>query len=105
VKPDLSSWGPMTVLVIVVAVIVVVIGGISVLAGSYDTDFRQWANDLVVLAGAAGVLGVGRGILQGKKEEAASRAAADVLRDPVEAPVGTIDPDVEERDLHDSGRS
>ena len=102
-KPDLSSWGPMTVLLVAVAIIVVVVGGICVLNGTYDSDFRQWANDLVVLAGGAGVLGVGRAILQGKKEEATAIAAADVLRDPPESPETEPLTEHEARDLHDTG--
>lgn len=64
---DLKSWGPMTVLVVVVAIIIVVVGGIAVLTGAYDKEFSRWVNDLILLAGAAGLLGVGRGLrLQGK---------------------------------------
>jgi intracellular septation protein A len=62
-----SSWGPATVLVVVVAIIVVLVGGITVVLGTYDDDFVQWARTLVDLAIAAGLLGIGRGILKSRR--------------------------------------
>lgn len=64
---NLKSWGPMTVLVMAVALIVVVVGAILVVTDNYDDDFTQWVNDLILLAGAGGLLGIGRGLrLQNK---------------------------------------
>lgn len=64
-KVDLSNIATLLVALIVFAVVVV--GGISVLTDRYDDDVRQWMNDLVFLAGAVGLLGVGRGIAAKKR--------------------------------------
>lgn len=56
---------PMTFLLGVIAMIVVLVGGITVILGTYDDDFAQWVNDLIVLAGAVGLLGAGRAVKKG----------------------------------------
>lgn len=92
----LKDWGPMTVLMVAIALIVVLVGGVSVLMGDYDNDFVQWVEDLTKLAIGAGLLGVGRGVLKGKQAEAAS----DIHRDTPEAKVTDED---NQRDLHEHG--
>ena len=90
----LEKWGPMTVLIFVIAIIVVLVGAILVVTGDYDGEYRQWVDDLTYLAGAAGLLGIGRGILKGKEAE----QKGDLLREP--ADVGDHH---EKRDMHDGG--
>jgi hypothetical protein len=57
-----KDWGPMTVMMLVIVTIVVVVGAILVVTGRYDKEFTSWVNDLIYLAGAVGLLGIGRGI-------------------------------------------
>lgn len=65
---SLKTWGPMTVLVVAVALIVVLVGAFLVVTGNYNEQFRKWVDDLVVLAIASGLLGVGRGIAKNRTE-------------------------------------
>lgn len=58
------SW--ITFLVIVVAIIVVVVGGIEVVKG--DMTYEDWVNDLIKFAAAAGLTAIGRGIHFGLKK-------------------------------------
>lgn len=80
---NLQKWGPMTVLVVAAALIIVLVGGIVVVTGNYSrSDFSRWANDLVQLAIAAGLLGIGRGVLKGKEAEAEANILAPVAGTP-----------------------
>jgi hypothetical protein len=72
-----DKWGPMTVLMVFVAVVIVVAGAILVVTDSYTDDFTRWVNDLVYLAGAIGLLGIGRGIQGAGKAQAKAKLIAD----------------------------
>lgn len=57
----LNTWGPMTVLVILLALVVVGVGGYAVIAD--DLDFQAFLDALSKAAVGAGALGIGRGIM------------------------------------------
>lgn len=95
-KINLSSWGPATVLVVGIALIVVAAGAVVCIVNPDALSFSEYTERLAWLGASAGGLAIGRGVLEGKKAE----AAADIHRDPVEtAPVH------EEHDLHEHGIS
>lgn len=112
--PDLRTWGPMTVLMVAVALIVVLAGAITVVTGSYDDDFARWVDDLKTLALAIAGLGGARAILEGSKRVAAAKVHPDAAGNSVEtSPLaarvldslpGRIDeaPDTERRDIHEA---
>lgn len=60
---DLSHWGPLTVLVVVVATIVVGAGAAVTIVQPSTLSFEQFLGDLTKLGAALGIgAGVGRGI-------------------------------------------
>lgn len=71
-----SSWGPATVLVVVLTTLVVLIGGVVCVFNPDELSFSEYTERLAWLAGAVGALGIGRGILGGKKAEAQATVEA-----------------------------
>jgi hypothetical protein len=73
----LNDWGPMTVLMIVVAVIAMGIGGAVVVVNPDTLTFQQYLDDLKTfalavagLAGARGILGAGRSVAESNVQKA-----------------------------------
>lgn len=74
----LHEWGPMTVLMIIAAIIAMGVGGAVVLLNPETLTFRQYLDDLKTfalaiagLAGARGVLGAGKTLADAKVQGAA----------------------------------
>jgi hypothetical protein len=59
---DFSKWGPATVLVVVIAAVVALAGGLVTLVHPESLSFSTYLQTLVAAAGAAGLLGIGRGV-------------------------------------------
>lgn len=78
---NLDRWGPMTVLLVAVALIVVLVGAISVLTGGYDDDVRRWIDDLVELGYAIAGLAAARAVKLGADRVAESREFVRDLED------------------------
>lgn len=57
----LNQWGPMTVLVILLALVIAGTGAYAVIAD--DLDFPAFLDALAKAAVGAGALGIGRGIM------------------------------------------
>lgn len=71
---DFSKWGPATVLVVIAALIVLCVGGAVVIWGHDGAlSFEDYINDVIKVAGALGILGIGRGIHAGLSERTTSR--------------------------------
>lgn len=76
--PDkLNDWGPMTVLMIVAAVIAMGIGGAVVVVNPDTLTFEQYLDNLKTfalaiagLAGARGILGAGKHVAEGNAQKA-----------------------------------
>lgn len=63
---DFNKWGPATVLVVIAALIVLCVGGAVVIWGHEGAlSFEDYLNDIIKVAGALGVLGIGRGLHAG----------------------------------------
>lgn len=60
--PDLSKWGPATVLVVAISLIFAVGGLVVVIVQPATLNFAQYLEDLKWFLGSVAVLGVGRGI-------------------------------------------
>jgi hypothetical protein len=67
-KPD-ATWGPATVVVVVLVSIVALAGAIAAIIGDNGFSFQDYVTTLVGAATATGLLGIGRGYLAGKRAE------------------------------------
>ena len=66
----LASWGPATVLIVLLAVIIVGVGGAVVITDPDTYSFKQYLDDLKAFAVAIGALAIGRGINAGLEKGA-----------------------------------
>lgn len=82
----LDEWGPVTVLMILVAVIAVVAGGVVVVVHPESLSFDAYLDDLKAFAVALAGLGVGRGILGAGQHVATGRVQAASFATPSDAP-------------------
>lgn len=82
----LDEWGPVTVLIVLVAVIAVVAGGVVVVVHPETLAFDEYLDDLKSLAVALAGLGVGRGILGAGQHVATARVQAASIASPAEPP-------------------
>lgn len=69
--PDMSSWGPATVVVVGLTMIAAVMGGIIVAFGDQQgadaLTFSAYLDHMSKFVIGVGALGIGRGILKGGK--------------------------------------
>lgn len=84
---DFRSWGPATVLLVVLAMIVVAVGGVIAIVNPDTLSFAQYLNDLKTFALAVAGLGLARGVHLGLK------ANAPTLLEPIAASIGHVDPE------------
>ncbi|MGI9099638.1 MAG: hypothetical protein ACR2H2_14305 [Solirubrobacteraceae bacterium] len=78
----LDEWGPMTVLMIVAAVIVLGVGGGVVLLNPDTYTFRAYLDDVKGFALAIAGLGLGRGVLGAGKSLGEAKVQSTVLSMP-----------------------
>lgn len=76
-KIDLNTWGPATVLVVVIAVIAVLIGGIVVILQPDTLNFQTYLEDLQRFAVAIAGLGLARAVHLGAQSVATGTAVGD----------------------------
>lgn len=62
---NLSTWGPMTVLLVIVVAIVLGIGGVVVVVHPETLTFRQYLDDLKTFALAVAALGGAKALKNG----------------------------------------
>jgi hypothetical protein len=72
VKPDLSSWGPVTVLLVVITAVAALAGAVICIVHPDTLTFEALLNDLEKFAIGLGLLGVGRGVAAHGRALAAS---------------------------------
>lgn len=99
----LDEWGPMTVLMITVAVIAMGVGGAVVIVNPDTLTFQQYLDDLKTfaiaaagLAGARGILGAGKHIADANVQSAAiatSSAQPDLELDDEDLAFDELDDD------------
>ena len=73
---DFSKWGPATVLVVAIAVIIVLVGGVVCITNPDTLSFDAYLKALIGAIVGTGLLGIGRG------HAAASQIAADAIVQP-----------------------
>lgn len=109
---DLSKWGPATFLVVAIVLLVVAAGGVVTVVHPESLAFDDYLKTLVGAAGAAGVLGIGRGLHASRAaddDSGGSRgepelSAEDLAGRDVDAePVGHGLADLSEGDRHEEG--
>jgi hypothetical protein len=61
-KLDLAHWGPATTLVVALALLVALVGGVVVIINPATLDFQHYVDTLSKAIVGAGALAVGRGI-------------------------------------------
>lgn len=93
----LNEWGPMTVLMVIAAVIVLGIGGVVVILNPDTYGFGAYLDDLKTFALALAGLGVGRGILAAGKSIGEARVQASALAMPGE-PVADVPREEDDED-------
>ena len=89
-----------TILLGIAFIIVVIVGGIICITDD-SFEFQDYATSVSILAGALGLLGVGRGILKGEKARAGADAltTAHRLGEEYEEPLYDEDPDAPPEDV------
>lgn len=103
ISAKLDDWGPMTVLMIVTAVIAMGVGGAVVIVNPDTLTFEQYLDNLKTfalavagLAGARGVLGAGKRVAEANVQAAALAAPAHP------APPGLVHDEVPADDYPDA---
>jgi hypothetical protein len=67
-KLDMSKWGPMTLLVVIAALVVLLAGAAKLVFGDGLT-YDEYISDITKIAGVGAVLGIGRGISNGLEKQ------------------------------------
>lgn len=76
-KIDLTTWGPATVLIVVIAVIAVAVGGVVVILQPDTLNFQTYLEDLQRFAIAIAGLGLARAVHLGAQSVAVGKAVSD----------------------------
>jgi hypothetical protein len=76
-KINFNTWGPATVLVVVIAVIAVAIGGVVTIVNPDALSFQSYLEDLQRFAAAVAGLGLARAVHLGAASVATKSAVGD----------------------------
>jgi hypothetical protein len=74
---DLRSWGPVTALVVIAAVIVLLVGGIVCVVNPDTLTFQQYLDDLKTFLIGLGLTGLARGVHLGAQHLATAATAGE----------------------------